>query len=138
VAGWGSESTEYLFEGYRGDTLVSSVKRGASSTAGLKLTPDTLELIEGDTYDVCRVVMEHIDQFGAVMTYSSEAVRVRVSGAGERIGPELVPLLGGSSAFWVKTTREGEILVSVESERFGLQELTLHVSRASQSETIPQ
>ncbi|MDD4311343.1 MAG: glycoside hydrolase family 2 TIM barrel-domain containing protein, partial [Eubacteriales bacterium] len=138
VAGWGSESTEYLFEGYRGDTLVSSIRRGASFTAGLKLTPDTLELIEGDTYDVCRVVMEHIDQFGAVMTYSSEAVRVRVSGAGERIGPELVSLLGGSSAFWVKTTREGEILVSVESERFGRQELTLRVSRASHSETVPQ
>ena len=129
VAGWGSESTEFLFEGYRGEALVASARRGASSSAGLRVTPDTLDLVEGDTYDVCRVVLEHVDQLGSVMTYSSEAVRVCVSGAGERIGPELVTLLGGSSAFWVKTTGEGEILVSVESERFGRQELTLHVSR---------
>ncbi len=129
VAGWGSESTEFLFEGYRGDVLVASVRRGASSTAGLRLTANTLELEEGDTYDVCRVTMEHIDSFGAVMTYSSEAVRVFVSGAGERIGPELITLLGGSAAFWVKSTGEGEILVSVESEYFGEQKLRLNATK---------
>ncbi len=129
VAGWGTESTEYLFEGYIKDELVCSAKRGASASAGLRLTPDTLELVEGDTYDVCRVAVEHIDCFGAVMPYSAEAVRVSVSGAGERIGPELLPLQGGSAAFWVKTTGEGEIRVTVESGRFGRQELMLHVSR---------
>ncbi len=129
VAGWGSESTEFLFEGYRGDSLVATARRGASATAGLRLTADSLELEEGDTYDVCRVTMEHVDSFGAVMTYSSEAVRVQVSGAGERIGPELVSLLGGSAAFWVKSTVAGEILVSVESERFGKQELRLSVTK---------
>jgi beta-galactosidase len=106
-----------------------SVKRGASVSAELRVTPDTLTLVEGDTYDVCRVVLEHIDQFGMVLPYSTEAVRVLVSGAGERIGPELIPLVGGSSAFWVKTTGEGEILVSIESPRFGKQELHLSVLR---------
>lgn len=128
VAGWGTESTEFLFEGYCGDTLVASAKRGASASAGLRLTLETLTLTQGDTYDVCRVVMEHIDGFGAVLPYSVEAVRVLVSGAGERIGPELVSLTGGSAAFWVKTTGEGEILVSVESERFGRQTLHLTVT----------
>ena len=67
------------------------------------------------------------------MTYSSEAVRVLVSGAGERIGPELLTLAGGSAAFWVRSKGTGEILVAVESERFGRQELRLIVSCAGQS-----
>ncbi len=128
VAGWGSESTEFVFEGYRAGALVATVKRGASTSAGLRITPDTLSLTEGDTYDVCRVVIEHIDQFGMVLPYSTEAVRVTLSGAGELIGPELLPLVGGSTAFWVKTTGVGEIAVVIESERFGKQELKLSVS----------
>ncbi|MDD4311532.1 MAG: glycoside hydrolase family 2 TIM barrel-domain containing protein [Eubacteriales bacterium] len=129
VAGWGSESTEFLFEGYRAGKLVASVTRGASVSTELRVTPDTLTLEEGDTYDVCRVVIEHMDQFGMVLPYSVEVARVTVSGAGERIGPELLPLLGGSAAFWVRTTGEGEITVRVESERFAPQERKLNVTR---------
>ncbi len=129
VAGWGSESTEFVFEGCNNTDPVARVTRGASASAGLRVTPDTLELTEGDTYDVCRIVIEHVDQFGMVLPYSTEAVKAAVSGAGERIGPELIPLVGGSSAFWVKTTGVGEIAVAIESERFGKQELKLTVSQ---------
>ena len=132
VAGWGSESTEFLFEGYQAGKLVASVKRGAVASAGLRITPQTELLYEGDTYDVCRVVVEHLDAFGAVMPYSNEVMRVVVTGAGERIGPERITLTGGSTAFWVKTTCEGEIVVSVESERFGTQTLRLTVRRAAE------
>ncbi len=136
VAGWGSESTEFLFEGFRKGQLVASAKRGAAASAGLRITPESLTLEETDTYDVCRIVLEHVDQFGAVMPYSVEAVRVLVIGAGERIGPELVSLTGGSTAFWVKTTGEGEILVSVESERFGKQTLRLTVRKKTEQQQI--
>ena len=129
VAGWGSESTEFLFEGYSGDRLALSVKRGASVSAELRVTPDTLTLVEGDTYDVCRVTLEHIDQFGMVLPYSTEVARVQVFGAGERIGPEWIPLVGGSSAFWIKSMREGEILVTIESPRFEKQGLKLTVRK---------
>ncbi len=125
VAGWGSESTEFTFEGYKDGASAVTVKRGASAGVGLRIIPDTQTLTEGDTYDVCRVVVEHIDQFGMVLPYSTEAVKVTVSGAGERIGPELLPLIGGSTAFWVKTTGTGEILVCVESPRYGKQEIKL-------------
>ena len=49
--------------------------------------------------------------------------------AGERIGPELLQLVGGSTAFWIKTTGAGEILITVESARFEPQELKLTVLR---------
>ncbi len=129
VAIWGSESAEFLFEGYIGERLVASVRRGMAHETKLKVTPQTLTLIERDTYDVCRIAVEHIDQFGAVMPYSTETIRVTVSGAGERIGQEMVPLTGGSAAFWVKSTGEGEIHVSIESSRAEKHELKLTVTR---------
>jgi beta-galactosidase len=119
-----------VFEGYRNGERVAVVKRGASAGVAIRVTPDTTELVEGDTYDVCRVVVEHVDPFGMVLLYSTEAVRVTVSGAGERIGPELIPLTGGAVAFWVKTKGTGEITVHVESPRYGIQERRLTVSRA--------
>ncbi len=129
VAGWGTESTEFVFEGYRAGALAATVKRGASASAGLRVTPDTLTLTEGDTYDVCRVVVEHVDQFGMVLPYSTEAVRVTLSGAGELIGPKLLTLTGGSTAFWVKTTGVGMIAIKIESQHVEAQELKLSVLR---------
>lgn len=130
IAGWGSESTEYVFEGCIAGAPAVVVKRGASVSAGLRVTPDTLSLVEADTYDVCRIALEHVDQFGMVLPYSGEVVRVTVSGAGERIGPELLPLIGGSSAVWVKSKGEGEILVKIESPRFETQEVRMMATRA--------
>ncbi len=128
VAGWGSESTEFVFEGCVAGQPAAIAKRGASASAGLRVTPETLHLVEGDTYDVCRIALEHVDQFGMVLPYSSEVVRVLVSGAGERIGPEFLALVGGSSAVWVKTRGEGEIVVKIESARFEPQEVRLLVT----------
>ena len=133
VAGWGSESTEFLFEGCVKGSAVLQVKRGASMCESLRVTPETTTLVEGDTYDVCRISLEHIDQFGMVLPYSAEVARVTADGAGERIGPALIPLIGGSSAVWVKTTGTGEIRVKIESPRFAPQELTLTVTREGES-----
>lgn len=129
IAGWGSEATEFVFEGCVDGVPKVVVKRGASVSKQLRVTPQTRALVERDTYDVCRITLEHIDQFGMVLPYSAEIARVVVSGAGERIGPELIPLIGGSSAVWVKTCGVGEIIVTIESPRFETQVITLHVAK---------
>ena len=131
VAGWGTEATEFVFEGCVNGTAAIQIKRGASVSAGLRIKPETNTLLEGDTYDVCRIAIEHVDQFGMVLPYSAESVRVSVSGAGERIGPEFTSLVGGSSAVWVKSQGTGEILVTIESPRFAAQTLRLSVTRES-------
>ncbi|OQA73398.1 MAG: Beta-galactosidase [Firmicutes bacterium ADurb.Bin248] len=131
VAGWGTESTEYTFEGYIGDRLVARAKRGPAASAGLRVTPDSRLLIEGDTYDVCRVVLEHVDTLGNVMPFSNEAVRIGVSGAGRLIGPDALALAGGSAAFWIRSEGAGEIRVTLDSPRFGAQELRLEAVLAA-------
>ena len=62
--------TELYLEGL---TLLDN-----DQSAGLRVTPDTLTLVEGDTYDVCRVVIEHVDQFGDVLP--GARVNFQVSG----------------------------------------------------------
>ncbi len=130
IQGWGSESTEYRFDGYVGDKLAVSHTKGPAVSGGLRVRPDCETLTEDETYDVCRVVIEHVDSFGGVLRYSNEAVRLGIEGAGEIIGPETIALTGGSAAFWVKSKGPGEIRLTVSSPRFGAQTLRLNVQTA--------
>jgi beta-galactosidase len=132
IANWGCASLEYEFVGYIGDQVVARSTKGPAESCGLLVEPDTLTLSEGDTYDVARVVLKHVDQHGNTLTYSSEIVHLEVQGAGEIIGPKQLPLMGGSAAFWVKTTGEADPLtVKVHSNRFGTRELTFRVEKTT-------
>ncbi len=128
VAGWGGEAVEYAFEGYIGGKRVIAARKGAASSERLLAVPDALSLCEAETYDVCRVVLRHLDTLGNEMTLSNEIVRLGVTGAGEIIGPKTLSLTGGSAAFWVKSAGEGEIAITVSSDRFGEQRLVLPVT----------
>lgn len=127
VAGWGSASIEYVFEGYIGGELAVTCAKSPAASGGLRVRSDSEVLVEEDTYDVCRVVIEHVDTLGNVMKYSNEVVQLGIEGAGEIIGPSCLALTGGSTAFWVKSAGEGEIKLTISSQRFGAQELWLTV-----------
>lgn len=131
VAGWGSVSSEYTFEGLVGGEVVASVVHGPTSSDRLDVVAETTELVEEETYDVCRVVVRHLDRRGQVLPYSAEAVRVAVAGAAELIGPALLPLAGGSAGFWIRSAGTGPIQVSVASDRLGEQVLQLRSEAAS-------
>lgn len=130
VAVWGCESIEYVFEGYIGERLAATCRKSPVGSGGLRIRPDSDTLMEDETYDVCRVVIEHVDTLGNVMRYSNEVVEIDIEGAGVIIGPNQIALTGGSTAFWVKSAGEGEIRLTVTSPRFGAQELRLSVKAA--------
>jgi beta-galactosidase len=130
VAGWGSASIEYVFEGYIGGKLAVTATKGPAGSGGLRIRSDSETLTEDETYDVCRVAIEHVDTLGNVMRYSNEVVQVEIEGAGEIIGPKSLALTGGSAAFWVKSTGEGGIGITIVSPRFGAQELRLQVQKS--------
>lgn len=125
VAGWGSAAREYTFEGLVGGEVVCSAVEGPSSSERLDVTADAAELVEGDTYDVVRVAVRHLDGLGRVLPYSTEAVQVQVEGAAELIGPSLLSLPGGSAAFWLRSAGVGTVRVKLSSPRFGEQVLEL-------------
>jgi len=125
VSGWGTPSSEYTFEGLIGGEVVCSATLGPSSSAGLVVEPDATELVEDETWDACRVVVRHVDTLGHDMPYSTETVSVEVDGAASLIGPASLPLLGGSTAFWIRSEGAGPIRISVTSERLGRRDLAL-------------
>ena len=129
VSGWGSASSTYTFDGLIDGEVACSVTVGPSASAGLDVTAQATELVEDETYDVCRIVVRHRDGLGHELPWSSEAVRVEVTGAARLIGPATLPLTGGSTAFWIRSDGAGPITVAVTSERLGRHELALRSTR---------
>lgn len=130
VANWGAKSLSYEFEGYKDDQLVATTMKGPASSKGLVVLPDSLKLIEAETYDVCRIVIRHVDEYDHVLPFSNEVIMLEVEGAGAIIGPKQVALIGGSIAFWVKSIgKAGDIKVIIRSNRFTEQVVALKVDK---------
>ncbi len=127
VANWGTNSVHYRFEGYQKDQLIL-VKRIAPLPANhLSVIPDETELTIGDTYDAVRIVLRLTDANERIKWLTQEAVTLHLTGPAEIIGPKTITLIGGSTAFWIKTTSvAGTINVTVNSDRFGETTVTLN------------
>jgi len=87
--------------------------------------PDVPGLVEDETSDGGRIVVRPVDTLGHALPYPPEAVTVGVAGAASLIGPAVLPLLGGSTAFWIRSDGVGPISISVGSQRLGRHRLTL-------------
>ena len=65
------------------------------------------------------------DQAGNTLPFFADPVTITVCGAGQRIGPGVVPLRAGSTGFWVQATDKGSITVTVSTDRLGQRQLDL-------------
>ncbi|MNL38701.1 Beta-galactosidase [compost metagenome] len=92
----------------------------------LEVVPDATEI--GAAGDTTRVMVRALDQSGKKLPFFPEPVSIEVSGAAERLGPGLVPLRAGSTGFWLKSTGQGPITVTVTNERLGRAVATLSAS----------
>lgn len=128
VSNWGGQRITFRFEGYKDGQLVKSVVKGTSESTHLEVQPDSITLIEADTYDVTRIVLKALDQNNNLLNYSNDAMDVETEGPVEVIGPKCIALIGGARAFWVKTTgKSGRGIVKIISEKYGIHELELEV-----------
>jgi beta-galactosidase len=124
---WGMSWEDATITGYINGQVVKTVKFIADPVATeLEVTPDATELgAEGDTV---RVMVRALDQSGKKLPFFFEPVSIEVTGAAERLGPGLVPLRGGATGFWLRTTGQGPITVTVSNERLGRTVATLNAS----------
>ncbi|MCF7926782.1 MAG: glycoside hydrolase family 2 protein [Candidatus Izimaplasma sp.] len=119
VGKWGLESLTYTFKAYKNKELILTQKRGPFKTTHLVVEPDVKTLKNSDTYDVTRVVVKHLDNNKQLLTYSTEVIIVQITGPLELIGPTTLSLIGGSTAFYVKTINEkGSGEITVKSNNF--------------------
>ena len=128
VGKWGLESTTYTFEAFKDNKLVDTKKVGSTHKHSLLVKVDDNVITETDTYQTTRVVIKHVNEHGNIMDYSSEVVSINIEGPLQLIGPNIIPLLGGSSGFFVKSTlQKGTAKISINSTNLDVVELNIEI-----------
>lgn len=126
---WGMKWEDAVFIGYvDGQEVIRKYYSRNPVLTELRVAADDMVLEAGD-WDVTRVVVDALDEYGNALPFYADPVSVEVEGVGELIGPSSLSLIGGRIAFWIRTKGEaGNIRVKVSApSRFGLQELSIDV-----------
>ncbi len=120
VANWGGKRPSYRFEARVDNKTVAVVKREPVKSIHLRAITDTVSpLVEGNSYDVRAVRLRMEDQNGNVLPYYQEPVKIRLSGVGTLIGPDVISLKGGMGGFYIKTAvQAGSIHVTLGGSGF--------------------
>lgn len=103
VMSWGSESLAWRLEAIRDGKTAAAVEIGEQVAAGLAVETDTLELSEGDTYDVASIRIRAVDTHGNLLPLFMEPVTFAIEGPLELIGPSSTALRGGLGGTYVRT-----------------------------------
>lgn len=103
MAPWGGESVVWRFEAVSDGEVIASCERAPGNRLILRASVDTHVLVDADTWDMATVRIEAVDEFGARKTYAQRALRFSVEGDAELVGPDAVPLIGGSCGAYVRT-----------------------------------
>jgi beta-galactosidase len=125
ISGWGTADMSYRFEGFLGDRLVKTVIKGNNNAFSYTIAPSKEYLKIEETYDVIRFEIKKVNQHQELIHYAFDAISITVSKHVELIGPKMISLEGGATAFWVKSKEKGkgEILIQIGEEiiKFGVQ-----------------
>ncbi|WP_196260838.1 glycoside hydrolase family 2 protein [Pelagibacterium limicola] len=85
--------------------------------------PTRLEVIADtswvERHETVRVVVRVLDQAGNKLPYLFDPVTIALEGPAKLIGPDVVPVLGGSTGFWLRSTGAGPIQARVSHARIG-------------------
>lgn len=116
VSNWGGEATRWRLDAEIGGEVVASVTCCPSTKLHLEAVPSHLELHEGDTYDMAAVRIRILDENGNTAPYAQLPVTLRLEGAAELVGPDIVTAEGGMTGTYVKTVgREGMAKLTVST-----------------------
>jgi beta-galactosidase len=120
----------FRFVGYREGEPVIERKYGLSHLTSLSLMTERNDLWEENTYDVLRIVVSALDEFNEEMVYCNDIIEINTIGPIEIIGPRTLSLLGGSTAFYIRSIGiKGEAEIIVSHQRLGQKKLQIQVRR---------
>ena len=87
---------------------------------GMKVRVSKNVLEEKNSYDVACVRIHAVDENENILCYCSEALKLSVEGPIQLIGPDMVPLRGGMTGTYVKTTGEsGDAILTISDPQLG-------------------
>lgn len=132
VGNWGGTVITYEFQGMKDDQIVKTIQKASVTEVQYRIKVDRPVLAEEETYDMSRVVIDAVDQFGNLLPFYHEAVQLSVSGDIAMIGSRYVSFTGGSCGLYVKSIgRAGTGMLRIESDRLGVREVSFAITKQS-------
>ena len=124
VGNWGGEATVWRFDAIKNGKVVKSVTCCPNAELHLQALPSHTALKEEASYDMAAVRIQVLDQNGNVAPYAQLALRLKVEGAAELVGPDVVAAEGGMCGTYIRTTgQSGTARLTITAD--GLAPVTL-------------
>lgn len=125
---WGMEWEDVTFTGYyQGRQVIERKFCKAPVPSSVYVSADDL-VLDASQKDATRIVVKMLDQYGNLLPFMDDIIKIDVKGPAKLLGPDEVVVKGGAIAFWVETINQaGDIHVLVESKALGQKNLTLNV-----------
>ena len=116
IGSWGGEATVWRLDGLRDGEVVVSRTCSPSSRLHLEVKVSHTLLREENSFDMAAVRLRILDANGNVASYAQLPVRLRLEGAAELVGPDVVTAEGGMTGTFVRTTGvSGSACLTVET-----------------------
>jgi beta-galactosidase len=93
----------FTLKGYKGGYLKVEKSFGPSTTFSYRYEKTSEELLNGDTYDVARISVKYVDEWGSQLHYAFKPLQLEVAGPIQILGPSEVSLVGGDISIWVRS-----------------------------------
>ena len=120
IGDWGGTATEYRFEAVKDGKVVRCVTKTTMNKPGLAVEVSSRVLEEKNSYDVAAIRIRAVDENQNILHYCSEPLELAVEGPIELIGPRMVPLRGGMTGTYVKTTgKSGKGILTISNSQLG-------------------
>ncbi len=128
VGDWGGTAKEYRFEAIKDGKIVKTVTKVAMTKRHIEASASHTLLTEIHTYDVAALRIKMCDEFGNVLPFFNDPLRIEVEGPIELIGPDVVGFNGGYTGLYVKSLGEdGDAKVRLSAEGCEPVEINLQV-----------
>lgn len=108
LSGWGEEAASYSVIGYKDGNKVVEKKAGPTTETNYRFERSKDELLNRDTYDVSRLSIKAVDEWGSQLHYDFSIVSFETMGPIEVIGPKQVTLQGGDISTYIRSKKVKE------------------------------
>ena len=116
IGDWGGNATIYRFEAIKDGQIVGRITKEPMTKAHLKVKVSHTQLVEHTSYDVAEVRIVMMDENHNQLFFYNDPIILKTEGPIELIGPQIIPMQGGMTGAYIKTTgKSGKAALTIES-----------------------
>lgn len=125
ISGWGSDGLRYEFTGIKDGKEVIKAFAGPTSKYLYQITATKKELVYGDTYDVARVKILCVDEYGNTVAMDNSVFELETDGPIRILGPNKGALVGGGICVYVASKKVKKETIAALTIHIANQDFTL-------------